>query len=85
MLDKLTATERCKYRYRVVSIVHHSHDNNSSNLSDYMFSLVPPTFSSTAGKRMDENQFGHKLKTLPMVHGSEQGLGKASDFYIPCS
>ena len=42
-----------------------------------MFSLVPPTFSSAFGRQMDSSVFGHQLKTVPMVHGSEQGLGES--------
>ena len=45
-----------------------------------MFSLVPPTFSSAYGRQMDSSVFGHQLKTVPMVHGSEQGLGESPSF-----
>ena len=42
----------------------------------FMFQMAPPTFQSKVAQHMDASSFGHPLKTLPMVHGSEQGLGE---------
>ena len=48
-----------------------------------MLSLVTPTLSSAYGRQMDSSVFGHQLKTVPMVHGSEQGLGESQSFSFP--
>ncbi|GAX81067.1 hypothetical protein CEUSTIGMA_g8502.t1 [Chlamydomonas eustigma] len=49
-------------------------DDLTKNQRYYMFNLVPPTFNSDVGRRMNDNSFSWNMKTFPMVHGSEEGL-----------
>jgi hypothetical protein len=50
-------------------------DDLTKNQRYYMFNLVPPAFNSDVGRRMNDNSFAWSMKTFPMVHGSEEGLG----------
>ena len=53
-------------------------DALTGNQRFFMFSMAAPSFQSKIAQHMDASSFGHPLKTLPMVHGSEQGLGEST-------
>ncbi len=42
----------------------------------FMFNMQSPAFQSDVGRKMHESNFSWTLKTLPMVHGTEQGLSE---------